>query len=235
MSIKAILFDLDGTLLPMDLEVFIGEYFKRISSKLAPFGYEPKQFIDTILKGTAAMIMNNGECVNEEAFWKTAQSVYGDKVLEDKKQFDIFYETEFDKIKSVCGYTPKAKECVEGLKNMGYKIALATNPIFPEIATRKRMEWAGLEWEDFEFFTTYENINYCKPNPKYYTEVAARIGCEPQECLMVGNDVGDDMPAANIGMKVFLLTDCLINSKNEDITKYPSGSFEEMMEYIKTL
>ncbi len=235
MAIKAILFDLDGTLVPMDQDVFVGDYFKRISTKLAPYGYEPKQFINTIWKGTAAMIKNSGGKPNEEVFWDTAVSVYGEKVLEDKKYFDEFYEIEFDKVKSVCGYTPKAKETVKKLKEKGYKVALATNPIFPEIATRLRMSWAGLKPDDFEFYTTYENINCCKPNPVYYIEVAKRIGVDPAECLMVGNDVGDDMVAQAVGMKVFLLTDCLINKTNEDISKYPNGSFDELMEYINTL
>ena len=232
MSIKAVLFDLDGTLLPMDMDTFVGDYFKRLSTKLAPHGYEPKQFVETIWKGTYVMIKNTSDKCNEEVFWQYAVSVYGDKIRNDKYLFDEFYEQEFDKIKAVCGYTPKAKETVDTLKKMGYKVALATNPIFPERATRWRMNWAGLTPDDFEFYTTYENINCCKPNPAYFIEVAKRIGVEPQECLMVGNDVSDDMVAAKVGMKVFLLTDCLINKNEEDITKYPNGSFDELMEYI---
>ncbi len=232
MAIKAVLFDLDGTLLPMDQDVFVGDYFKRISTYLAPHGYEPKQFIDTIWKGTAAMIKNNSGMCNEDVFWKTVSSVYGDKILDDKTIFDSFYENEFDKVKAVCGFNPKASQSVHKLQEMGYKVALATNPIFPERATRWRITWAGLKPDDFEFYTTYENINSCKPNAAYYAEVAKRIGCEPHECLMVGNDVSDDMPAASVGMKVFLLTDCLINKTQEDISKYPNGSFDELMDYI---
>lgn len=235
MAIKAVLFDLDGTLVPMDQDVFIGEYFKRISVKLGLRGYEPKQLVDTIWKGTVAMIKNNGDRCNEDVFWDCAKSVYGDKILADKPLFDEFYEQEFDKVKAVCGYNPKASETIYKLKDMGYRVALATNPLFPERATRWRITWAGLSPDDFELYTTYENINCCKPNPKYYLEVATRIGCAPEECLMVGNDVGDDMPAASTGMKVFLLTDCLINKDEEDIAKYPNGSFDELMEYVKTL
>ena len=235
MSIKAVLFDLDGTLLPMDMDTFVGDYFKRISTKLAPHGYEPKQFIETIWKGTYAMIKNTSDKCNEDVFWDYAVSVYGDKIRNDKYLFDEFYEQEFDKVKAVCGFNPQAKETVEKLKTMGYKIALATNPIFPERATRWRINWAGLDTSDFEFYTTYENINCCKPNPAYFIEVAKRIGAKPEECLMVGNDVSDDMVAKNVGMKVFLLTDCLINKTEEDISNYPNGSFDELMEYIDNL
>lgn len=235
MAIKAVLFDLDGTLVPMDQDVFVGDYFKRISIKLASYGYDPKQLVDTIWKGTYAMIKNCSDKTNEEVFWDCAVSVFGDKILSDKPLFDEFYETEFDNVKMVCGFNQKASQTVYKLKEIGYKVALATNPVFPERATRWRIGWAGLLPTDFEFYTTYENINRCKPNPDYYIECAARIGCEPHECLMVGNDVSDDMPAASVGMKVFLLTDCLINTKNEDIKKYPNGGFDELMAYIKTL
>lgn len=235
MAIKAVLFDLDGTLVPMDQDVFVGDYFKRISTKLALYGYDPKQFIDTIWKGTYAMIKNNSDKCNEEVFWDCAKTVYGEKILDDKPLFDEFYEQEFDKVKAVCGYNPEAKDTVKRLKEMGYRVALATNPIFPERATRWRIGWAGLTPDDFEFYTTYENINSCKPNPAYYIECAARIGCKPEECLMVGNDVGDDMVAERVGMKVFLLTDCLINKTENDISQYPNGSFDELMEYVKSL
>ena len=67
-------------------------------------------------------------------------------------------------------------------------------------ATYERIRWAGLTNDDFECITTYENIGYCKPKKEYYTAVANAIGVLPEECLMVGNDVDDDMPAAEFGM-----------------------------------
>ena len=74
MSITTVLFDLDGTLLPMDQDVFVKDYFSRIAAKVAPAGYDPKQLIDTIWRGTAAMVKNDGSKTNEEAFWNYAVS-----------------------------------------------------------------------------------------------------------------------------------------------------------------
>lgn len=235
MSITTVLFDLDGTLLPMDQDVFVKDYFGRIAAKVAPAGYDPKQLIDTIWCGTAAMVKNDGSKTNEEAFWDYAVSVYGDKILRDKYLFDEFYEEEFDKIKAVCGYHPAAAQIVHSLKEQGYRVALATNPIFPARATQWRIQWAGLKPEDFEFYTTYENSRYCKPNPDYYQDVLSRLNVKAEECLMVGNDVGEDMIARELGMKVFLLTDCLINKQDVDIFVYPHGSFDALRQYIATL
>ena len=86
-----------------------------------------------------------------------------------------------------------------------------------------------------EHLKKYENSRYCKPNPDYYREILGQLHLQPEECLMVGNDVSDDMVARKLGMEVFLLTDCLINKHNEDISQYPNGSFPELMEFIRSL
>lgn len=232
MSLKVVLFDLDGTLLPMDQEVFIKSYFKGIAARLVPYGYEPKPFVDAILAGTARMIKNDGKATNEKVFWECFKSIYGDGVEKDLPHFDAFYRENFDAIKEVCGYNPAASETVKELKSAGIRVALATNPVFPAVATEKRIRWAGLKPEDFELYTTYENSKYCKPNPLYYKEILEKLGAKPEECLMVGNDVGDDMIAEVLGMKVFLLTDCLINKTDKPVSAYPNGSFAELNRYI---
>lgn len=232
MSIKMILFDLDGTLLPMDQEVFVKTYLGLLAKKLAPYGYEPDKLIQAVWAGTAAMVKNDGKESNEERFWQTFAQVYGVDAKKDIAVFDDFYRNEFAGVKEVCGYHPKAAETVRVLKEKGFRVALATNPIFPQIATAQRIRWTGLAPEDFELFTTYENSHYCKPNLSYYEEVLERLGVTPQECLMVGNDVSEDMIAEKLGMKVFLLTDCLINKEDKDISVYPSGSFEQLLECL---
>lgn len=235
MSLKAVLFDLDGTLLPMDQDVFVKAYFGGISKKLAPHGYDPKELIGAIWQGTVAMIKNNGEKTNEEVFWNTFKGIYGEECLKDTTHFDKFYEENFDDVKAVCGFNPKSAETVNALKAKGVRVILATNPIFPRIATEKRIAWAGLRPEDFELFTSYECISYSKPNPAYYKEILSRLGLSAEECLMVGNDVGDDMVAESLGMKVFLLTDCLINKDEKDISVYKNGDFDELNKYINEI
>lgn len=235
MSITTVLFDLDGTLLPMDQDIFVKDYFSRIAAKLAPQGYDPKKLVDLIWRGTGAMVRNDGSKTNEEAFWELAVSEYGEKIVKDKPLFDEFYETEFDKIKGVCGFHPAAAEIVHGLREKGLRVALATNPIFPARATQWRMAWAGLKPEDFELYTTYENSRYCKPNLDYYREILKQLGVRAEECLMVGNDVGEDMVTCRLGMQVFLLTDCLINQAGADISRYPHGGFDALRGYLEAL
>ena len=235
MKITTILFDLDGTLLPMDLDVFISAYFGGLAKKLVPHGYDKEKLIGAIWSGTAAMVKNTGDKVNEEAFWEVFCKTFGEKARDDIGLFDEFYANDFCRVKDACGYDPKAAETVRAIKALGFRVALATNPIFPSTATEQRISWTGLSHTDFEHFTTYENSHFCKPNPDYYREVMQKLGVCPEECLMVGNDVGEDMIAETLGSRVFLMTDCLINRGNKDISAYPQGSFDELLAYVKQL
>lgn len=232
MSFKTILFDLDGTLLPMDQDAFVQAYFGLLAKKLAPHGYDPKQLISAIWKGTMAMIANDGSCLNEEAFWRVFCGIYGEDARKDIPLFDAFYAAEFQQAQAACGFNPQAADCIAALKKQGFRLILATNPIFPAVATLSRIRWAGLNKEDFELITTYENSRFCKPNVDYYRTILNEQGCDPAECLMVGNDADDDLPAQKLGMRVFLLTDCLINKSNIDLSVLPHGGFDELMNYI---
>lgn len=234
-AIRMVLFDLDGTLLPMDLDEFIKGYFSLLAKKAMPYGYEPEALVKAVWHGITVMIRNDGSMRNEEAFWKDFTSIYGAQALKDKPMFDEFYAMEFGDAKQFCGYDPMAAEIICWLKARGQRVALVTNPLYPTVATEARVRWAGLAPEDFEFVTTYENIGWCKPNLDYYREVLRWTGLKAEECLMVGNDTGEDMVAAELGMKVFLLTNCLINKSGEDINKYPHGGFEELKKFAETL
>ncbi len=233
MSIKAVLFDLDGTLLPMDQDEFIAAYMKNLAAHMAQHGYEPRQVVDSIWKGTGAMIKNDGSCTNEEAFWRVFCALFGEDARRDEPRFEYFYRTDFEKVKDSCGFDRRAAQVIELVRSKGLRTALATNPIFPAIATRSRIRWAGLQPEDFEYFTTYENSRFCKPNPDYYREVLSKLGLKGEECLMVGNDVGEDMIARTLGCDVFLLTDCLINKVEGNVEDYPHGGFDRLLDYIE--
>ena len=233
--IKTILFDLDGTLLPMDQDKFVKSYLGRMAKKMAPHGYEADTLVKSIWKGTGAMVMNDGSVTNAEAFWNVFSKLMDRDARVDEPLFEEYYQNEFQGVKDDCGFDPRANQAIQELKALGYHVALATNPLFPTIATYSRAKWAGLNPEDFDLITTYETSRHCKPNPEYYRDVLGTLNLKAEECVMVGNDVGEDMIAQKLGMKVFLLTDCIINKENKDISCYPHGSFPELMDFIRAL
>jgi len=231
--IKTIFFDLDGTLLPMDQDIFLKDYFGRLIKKMIPHGYDPDRLQKSIWACTGAMVQNNGTCSNENVFWNRFSEVYSSNIRRDESVFLEFYEKEFQEVRSSCGFNPLVSDAIQELKHMGLRLVLATNPLFPAVATKSRVFWAGLDPDDFEWITTYENASYCKPNPGYYQEILDKLQLSPEECLMVGNDVAEDMIAEVVGIHVFLLTDCLINKQQEDISSYPNGGFPELMDFIR--
>ena len=235
MKITTVLFDLDGTLLPMDQEAFIKAYFGHLAQHMAPYGYEKEKLLKTIWSSTGAMIHNQTGRPNEEVFWACMEKAYGPEIRQEEPKFDEFYRLGFPKVRPSCGYTPMAARVIDACKAKGLRIALATNPFFPATATEQRIGWAGMQVEDFALITTYENSCACKPNPAYYKEVLEKLGVTPQECMMVGNDVQEDMMARELGMQVFLLTPCMIDRKNTDITQYPHGDFDQLLAYIGVL
>jgi len=180
-SLKTILFDLDGTLLPMDQNTFVQSYFGLLAKKMAPYGYEQNGFIKAIYSGVSAMVLNDGTKKNEEAFWNNFTDIYGAAALEHLPIFEEFYRVEFQQVQNVCGFNSESREAVKTLKEMGLQLVLATNPLFPPVATESRIRWAGLDKEDFAWITTYDNSSFCKPNPAYYKEILDTLNIKPEE------------------------------------------------------
>ena len=236
MAIKAVLFDLDGTLLPVDTSLFLKTYFGLLAKKMAANGYDPAHFTKALFAGTDAMMKNDGTVTNEQLFWRVFGSFYAEGEMPPIALFDEFYEKDFPLTRTVCQADARPRAIVDAVKAKGLPVVLATAPGFPVVAAETRMGYSGLVPSDFVLCTTFENSSYFKPNEAYYLDIAKRIGCDPTECLMVGNDVDDDIvPAMAIGMKTFLLTEYLINKKDADIRAYEHGGYDELLRYVEGL
>lgn len=231
----AILFDLDGTLLPMDMNVFMKEYFKNLCGALSYLPVDPKALVDYIWAGTAAMVKNDGSKKNGEVFWETFEDLVKMDLTEAKATCDAFYTKDFNNARVATGENPLAKKAVEAAHNAAPKVILATNPFFPRVGQLTRISWIDLSENDFDMITSYESDSYCKPNPMYYKSICERLGVEPENCLMIGNDEREDGYAAKAaGLDTFLVTDCIIENE-----KYPCdcarGTFSEMCAFLESL
>lgn len=234
--LKTIFFDLDGTLCPMDQEQFIKAYMKRICRKAAEYGYDPQAFADALWKGTGAMMKNNGTASNCEVFWAVAEKLLGEGIREKlEAPFEDFYRNEFDAVREVLGEPLHSAELVRSLRAKGYRVVLATSPVFPAVAVRTRLSWVGLTPEDFDYVTTYENCTYCKPSLDYYREILAKIGEVPEHCLMVGNNLAEDMIAEKLEFSVYLITDYLENPSGACYNTVCHGTFSEFRTFADAL
>ena len=232
---NTILFDLDGTLLPMDTEGFLDTYTKSLESRINSAGFDSKKVISAVWTGMDAMLHNEGVLTNEDMFLKTFEECLGGETKKIVKELYKFYHKDFLVSKLNTSPTSLANECVNILKEKGYELVIATNPVFPAIATNQRIAWAGLNIDDFALVTTYENTCYTKPNLNYYKKILQTLGRQPEDCLMVGNDVDEDMCVVKLGIDVFLIKECLINRGRSDISDYKQGDWNTFKEFVQSL
>lgn len=237
MKIKHMLFDLDGTLLPMVQEEFVRYYMPLLAKKYIANGIEaePKEFIKAVWAGYEAMVKNDGSCTNREVFWKYLGGLLPVPLEESERIALDFYANEFNEVICVTSPTPVADQVIQAAKAKGIQVYLATNPVFPRCATMNRIGWAGLHAGDFRTITTYENCRYCKPNPAYFAEILKEFSLKPEECLMVGNDVEEDLAIRTLGVKTYLVTDTLENKKKLPLTSEYAGSLKELLAFVEGL
>ncbi|MFV0382257.1 MAG: HAD family hydrolase [Breznakia sp.] len=231
-----ILFDLDGTLLPMDITAFKKKYFDLLIKFFTCKNYNANIVLKGVMAGSAQMIKNNGKNTNEEVFWRTFESVSGYKGEEIKPLFLEFYEHDFQMVENTCSSNPIVVKAISILRDKGYRIICATNPIFPKVASVSRLRWSGVDVDAFEEITTFENYHYCKPNSKYFSEVMERFKLNPDTCLMVGNDAQEDMAIKALGIPVYLISDHLICREQDEIKEadYVSDA-NEFLKFVQSL
>ena len=110
---------------------------------------------------------------------------------------------------------------------------VATNPMFPRKAIHRRIEWAGLDLNDFSYITSYEDNHYCKPQLHYYKEILEVIGKQPEQCMMVGNDVQEDLVSLKLGLKTFLIRNHIIHRTKDEIDSTYEGFYEDFHDLVK--
>lgn len=231
---KAILFDLDGTLLPMDTDKFIEAYFYKMGESLAAH-VDPKLLTAAIWKGTQAMLTNlDNSLTNEQVFTQVFLEAVPFQREEIWPLFDQFYQEQFPLLQPLTAPNSLVKELMIEVKQQGYKVVIATNPVFPRLAIEHRLAWAGLADQPFELVTVYEESPFTKPHRQYYEWICKTIDVGPLQCIMIGNDMQEDMVAGELGMKTFLVEDHLIDRGGVP-TYAPDarGSLEELYTQLK--
>lgn len=203
---KAVFFDLDNTLLPLDENRFIQMYFQRLGSFFSAFGLNPNRIVEIILAGTEAMRKNNAQETNDTVFWRTLTDLEPEFVPLMKTHIKTFYTQEYPAIKVTAIPDPSIPDVIHHLKKQGLHLFLTTNPLFPALATHQRVQWAGLTVTDFEFITTMENACASKPNPAYFQSILTSFNLNAHDVMMIGNDWIEDTAAEAVGIETIILT-----------------------------
>lgn len=233
---KLIMTDLDNTLLPIiTQDKFVEIWFTDVAKKFYDYHMNQAIALNAINDGCRAMILNNGKMPNEEVFYRTAVRISGysreklDEVLSD------YYRTTFQNVRKIVEVNHFAPKIVSLIKQKAKYTAVATMPLFPLSACDARMRWTGISADMFDLVTSFDQSSYAKPNPLYYREILDRFHVKPEEVLMIGNDVREDMiPCASLGIDVFLVTNHMI-THDLDYSRFPQGTYEELIvEYLNS-
>jgi FMN phosphatase YigB (HAD superfamily) len=225
----ALLLDLDGTLLNIEVSFFLGPMVKAMHRFFSDI-LEREKFREGLFGGTDAIMAEprpDGK-TNHQEFYRTFGNLTGVETSDAEGRFGEFYSEVFPSFRSYADPVPGAAGFVNEAFRKGYILALATNPIFPVNATIERLRWAGIDPEVFRIIPGLENMSSCKPSVRYYLDVAEIIGVDPAECLMVGNDMEQDMPASDAGMGTYLVEGSVISRGLWDREPDDRGNLEDL-------
>lgn len=233
---RAIMFDLDGTLCPMELEEFLGGYFKDIARFAAERGVDADRFARAFGAGAQAMAKRApGGKTNYQVFWETFFGVFDRAEADWEAMFAEYYDMRFGLVGANVEKNPATRRAINALVAKGYPLVLATQPMFPRRAVEWRLDWAGLDAKPFRHVTTYDNSTAVKPQVEYYAEVLERCGLRAQDVLMVGNNTLDDLVASELGVDVYLVTDHLIDAQGHGLEGVAHGTMEQFAAWADKL
>jgi len=235
--LKAVLFDLDDTLLGNPMDTFVPAYTRTIAQYVASH-FQTDHFVEALMHGTAAMDANHGQGpTNEEAF---AAVFYPEVGLERSVLEPLlkrFYAEEFDQLQPLTHSLPEARPLIHWVFEQGLQVAVATNSLFPQVAIEHRLAWAGIPIDDFDFdlVTSYEIMHATKASPKYYYEILSLLDRQPHECLMVGDDYLRDVgPASAAGIPVFWIAPPAATAPGAKTKPIGRGALSDAWNFLMT-
>lgn len=239
---EVIFFDLDGTLLPLEVRDFLMPYYELLEAAAVRAGYDPPTLREAVNQGIFSMYEHPTSETNETAFWRVFFDKFflGQEPASEAKRklytfFEDFYRRDFQYAGKNVAPNPAARCAIETLAAKGYPLYLTTMPMFPLSAIHWRLQWANVPKEPFCRVTTFDNSTAVKPHLAYYKENLALADVPPERILMVGNNTDDDMAALQVGMDAYLVTDYLINQNEFDITTVKHGSLEDFANWAQAL
>lgn len=234
--IKAILFDLDGTLLINDLNLFMKNYFSLLMEEFKKIGDE-KELFKHLNLAIEKMLANKGPKTNYDVFWEEFTKLTGKdkKYMEDF--FTDFYSKKFPLLKEISQARANfyAKEVIEKSFELELKVVIATNAVFPLMAIEERLKWANLVNYPYDLITSMEVMHSCKPNLEYYQEILEKINTPPERVLMVGNDIKEDLSASKLGILTFLYDPHNNTISNLDYKPDFIGDLKDLFELLPLL
>jgi FMN phosphatase YigB (HAD superfamily) len=228
-----LLLDLDDTLLETNMDRFIPGYFKALSKELATY-IKPEAMLPALQGGTAAMMVNTDPALTLRDVF---DAYFFPRLGMDRPTLqtviDHFYDEVFPTLAPLTKPIPEAARLVDWAFAQGYRVAIATNPIFPRKAIDHRLRWAGLPPEKYPFalVSSYEHFHFAKEAVAYYPEVLAQLGWPDDPVVMIGDDYEREVkPIQAAGLSMYWVRK--EGEYSADLAHVPQGSLAGVREWL---
>lgn len=233
-GLEGILFDLDGTLLQVDMNRFIPAYVQGLAEVCADL-VEPRRFTDVVLQATWALLRSEqGECSNQQLFHSALERHLAISPDLFSQRLQCYCREYLPALAPLITPHPLVPRILRGCFDRGLKVVVATNPVFPRPLVEARLAWGAMGEFLFDLVTSYENSRFCKPHRGYFEDILQTLGLAPQHCLMVGNDTLHDLAAGQAGMATYLLDTWLIDRGGSLQPDY-RGDHHQLCRLLETL
>ena len=232
-NVQAVFFDLDGTLIDVDMHRFVPVYLKRLTEKMKAM-VEPARATRAMHNAVAAMFANPdaGKTLETVLF-----EVLSDELAVTPEQYraclEQFLRDDLEELRPLVAGHALSPRLIAAARDREWRVVLATNPIFPRAVVDARVRWGGLGGDKFHHVTAYETEHFCKPNPDFFRENLALLQVDAERCLMVGNDSLHDLSAGQVGMQTCLLTPWCIRRPGEGFRPDWQGRHEDLLALIE--
>lgn len=233
--IEAILFDLDGTLLNVEMDAYISGYVRGLARHFSDLANRCR-FADTVVATAFDLLKaDQGEQTMEELFLALLKERLGIDEELFRDRLSQYCDNGLHRLSPLVRPFPLARTILQYCFDNGLRVIIATNPVFPLPVVEARLKWGQLDDFPFELITSYENSRYCKPHRQYFIDILHSQGLNPQQTIMVGNDTEYDLPAQRAGLTTFLLDTCLIDRQNRLAHADFCGSHQDLLELVRCI
>lgn len=234
-DIKGILFDLDGTLLNIRMEAYIDAYIDGLARCFEDLA-DRMVFAEVLISSAYALLSNrDGEQTNEQFFLSLVASQLGIGREQMLERLQRFYRDGLTSLAELIRPFPQSRAIMQSCFDKNLKVALATNPVFPGPVVEARLRSAGLDDFPYHHISSYENSHYCKPNPRFFLDILAKLELDPSQAVMVGNDTHYDLPSPRTGIASFLVDTCLIDHGGLDRNATWRGDHNDLLQFVRRL
>ena len=233
-GLQGILFDLDGTLLQVNMNRFIPTYVEGLAEVCADLA-EPRRFTDVVLQATRALLRSEqGECSNQQLFHSALERNLAISPDLFNQRLQCYCREYLPSLASLITPHPLVPRILRGCFDRGLRVVIATNPVFPRLLVEARLAWGAMGEFPFDLVTSYENSRFCKPHSGYFEDILQTLGLAPQHCLMVGNDTLHDLAAAKAGIATYLLDTWMVDRGGSLQPDY-RGGHDQLCRLLETL